>query len=209
MVSKRGFFVAALCGAFVAGPAGAAVLLDFQLVGGDLVGTLSGSLDLTGATGVSLGVPGSGDTGSGVVANVAGVGMSGTADTGVSASLDIWNTTSGPTSFGSSNGFFATGDSGDVFSVDGASGVIGVAQGYTSGTSLSGTMTVHGSSPITSFASIGINEGTYVYTLPNDTVTVQFGSVSPVPLPATGPMLLGGLTGLFGLGRYRKRRAAA
>lgn len=208
MKAIRGLFAATLCGALFAAPAGAVVLLDFQLVGGDIVGTLSGRLDLTGASGAGPGEPGLGNTSSGIEANAALVGMSGTADPSVGAWLDLWNTTSAPRFFGPGLTVFATGASGSAFFVDGRDGRIGVREGYRSGTRLSGTISFHGWSPLT-FADLGIIEGTYLFKLPSDTVVVRFGNVSPVPLPATGTLLLGGLAGLAGLGRRRKRRATA
>ena len=53
---------------------------------------------------------------------------------------------------------------------------------------------------------MGITPGTYAFNLPSDTVTIAFVA-TPVPLPASGVLLAGGL-GLGALAARRRRRTA-
>jgi hypothetical protein len=174
---------------FGASAAPAAVLFAFEEVGGNVVGTLSGSLDLTGLFFTNTQFLGSGITPISAVAAIDGGGAQVSAFSGIS----------GPSSFGS--GGLALGDSssGSAFRIDGSLGEVSVATTYASLTPLSGTLTFLGKS----FASLGITAGTYVYTAPSDTITLRF--VAAVPLPASVLLLAGALSGL-GLMRRRKVR---
>jgi hypothetical protein len=78
---------------------------------------------------------------------------------------------------------------------------VGVPNGYASGSALSGSLIFQEAS----FASLGIDPGSYVYELEGspDRVTLRFGnSVAPIPVPAALPLLLGAL----GLGFAALRR---
>ena len=69
--------------------------------------------------------------------------------------------------------------------------------GYLSGESLSAS-TVWSNA---TFSSLGITEGTYIWTLPNDTLTLHVGA--PVPIPAAA-YLFGSALGLLGWMRRKK-----
>ena len=98
-----------------------------------------------------------------------------------------------PQTWGSGGLAFATSTTGNVFLVTGDD--LALPEGYVSGSPLSGTLTFASAT----FASLGITPGSYVYSLPNDTVTVKFGTA-----PEPGTLALLGL-GLAGLVATRKR----
>lgn len=171
-----------------AGAAQSAVLFAFEETGGNVVGTLSGSLDLTGASYLRTA-----SVGSGIVSSRGEVAIEG--------NVYMYAAT-GPAPFGSAfTPTFGTGV-GSPFFVQGVPGRIGVGVStvYTSGSALSGTLTFL----TASFLSLGITPGEYVYTLPNDTVTLRFSQAQVVPLPATLPLLLGGLGLAFAAARRRR-----
>lgn len=173
-----------LCCFLIAGSAQAAVLFSFEETGGDVVGTLSGSLDLEGATPfgpspIPLDV---------IRPNAGFVSVSG----GAGARYAIL----GPAIFGTGSAVFGVGD-GDAFSVNGGFQAISVPDGYGGG-QLNSTLTFAG----TTLALLGITPGEYVYSLPNDTVTLRFNA-AVIPLPATLPLLLGALG--LGLAALRRR----
>ena len=175
------FSAALVAGSLWASVAPAAVLLQFSEVGDDVVASFSGSLNLTGLR----------------------LFTSQTATDGVSASegaysngglVDIYMTT-GPLSWGGGGFTSASANNGDFFTINGSTSVgslFAVKAGYTSSTSISGGSVFLGQS----LASLGLNTGTYEYTLPNDRITVQIGPSAVVPLPAAGLLLLGGLGAL-------------
>ncbi len=183
---------AALGVAMCAGAANAAAVFAFTETGGDVVGQLSGSLDLTGAT-------------STVPTGLSGNDFIVPSDAFIVATDDPSQDSEGyrivgPSAFGSggqTNGSY----SGDNILLAGVSQTLYLSPGYTSGEALSGTLTFSGET----LASLGVVPGAYVYSLPSDTLTVTFeagndGAV--VPLPAGLPLLAGAL-GLFGLVRRR------
>ena len=175
--------LAALC--FSVGNADAAVTWDFQETASGVVGTLSGSLDLAGA-----GYVDNFPVSEGITASLGYVGTGGT--------LRTYRMTSGPTVFGTGFGFAGV-SSGSSFMVYGGLSWVGVATDYVSGTALTGTHTFSGMT----FASLGIATGSYQWTMPNDTITVNFGT-TPIPLPASLPLLLGAL-GLAGVVARRRK----
>ena len=184
--------LAALC--FSVGNADAAVTWDFRETAAGVVGTLSGSLDLTGALSTNLAV-----VSNGVVPKRAFISTGGTVAT--------YQTTSGPTAFGTGDGRFVSRTfTGSLFFLLGDSAQVGVAPDYVSGTALTGTVFIFeqtSSSSVPTFASLGIARGSYQWTLPNDTITVNFGT-TPIPLPASLPLLLGAL-GLAGVVARRRK----
>jgi hypothetical protein len=191
----------AICLFISAESARADVLWLFGQTGGHVVGTLSGSLDLTGAS----------PSGGGALVGAA-IFPSGGTITNSFGSLDNYRGF-GPASFGSGTNTFAASVMGSVFGFDGdlSQTDIFLPSGYMSGSALSGTITFANAT----FASLGITAGDYVYSLlndagvPVDTITVRFVPPSEVPLPGALSFFATGLIGLGLLGWRRKRKQAA
>lgn len=132
---------------------------------------------------------------------------------GVSASFQIFNSASstgfnvdsysgitGPSSFGT-GGFHSTQIyTGDTFRL--AIGMVGVPSGYVSGSALNATTTFSNAT----FASLGLTVGTYVFSAPHDTITVNIETpaAAALPEPATWAMMLLGFGGI-GFAVRRKR----
>jgi hypothetical protein len=174
-------------------PASASVLWSFQEIGGNVVGTLSGSLDITDAD--LLGQPTSG--GSLIYPLVGGIFAA-----NLSSPLDQYSI-AGPSGFGGGLTTYPDSITGSAFGLDGALVSVYVPRDYSSGTALSGTMIFESKT----LADLGVVPvpGTYVWTLPHDTITVKFG-VAATPLPATLPLFASGLGAMGLLGWRRKRR---
>jgi len=111
-----------------------------------------------------------------------------------------------PTDFGAGGGIVATSGTGSIFGATKFQDAIIVPVGYVSGTSLSGTATFANET----FATLGLTQGTYVFSWGTqadaDTLTIDVGTVTATPEPATlavfgVPLLVGLLT--------RRRRARA
>jgi hypothetical protein len=181
-------------------------VIDITQVGGDVVATVSGPIDLTGLTLAGSGLI----TSPGFLWPADGEAVVGAEG----ASFDEYIGFSGPASFGA--GSFASGSSGSggPVGVD-ASGVLPtlfVPSGYMSGTVLSASSTFDGT-----IASLGLKPGTYVYTwgsspsLPSEdgslTVVIT-GTTGTIPEPATWTMMLLGFAGL-GFAGYRAARKSA
>ena len=177
-------------GALAPKSAHSAVIIDFVETGGDVTMTLTGSLNVS-----ALGTPSSSGTGfsmvwpsrvriavSGTVDMYSGVGLTGPAlgTGGVNPTLTL---------------------SGDPFFMDTSEDRLGVPAGYVSGTALSSTLTFLN----TDFASLGMAPGSYLYTFPGDTITVNVGSIASVPAPAGLPLALAGL-GAVALVRQRRKK---
>ncbi|HET7409502.1 MAG TPA: hypothetical protein VFJ13_04825 [Paracoccaceae bacterium] len=176
-----------------AADARAAVLWSFEETGGGVVGTFSGSLDLTGATEII----GDSVIGFALIGPNTGTVLSGPA---WSAGIDVFSA-SAPASIGTGNFTNASSSTGSPFAVTSSlGGRIGVPERYVSGESLDGTITFGGAT----FAGLGIAPGSYVWSLPNDTVTLRFGPAAAViPLPATLPLMLGAFGVAFAVARRR------
>ena len=173
----RSCIAAAVIAVCATGSADAAVLFAFEETGGDVVGTLSGSADLTGLSFFFDGqVPG-GYVDPELADLVSGPGA-----------LDVYAGMAGPAAFGAGGLTNASSSAGHAFGVLGATGFLGVPDGYASGATLDATTVFAGHT----FASLGIMPGTYVYNWSSDSVTVRFGP-APIPLPAGLPLLAGGL----------------
>lgn len=177
--------------ALAAADASAAVLFDFEEGGGDVVGRLSGSLDLTGAVPLGPGSPSLGDPG--LVPLIGGL-YNGNA-------VGDWYLISGPTYFGPGGPAAASSSTGSLFQLNQA--ILSLPAGYASGAPLAGTLSFAGAT----LATLGITPGDYVFTLEgaaaaDNAITLRFTPGAVIPLPATLPLLLGAL----GLGVVALRR---
>jgi hypothetical protein len=167
-------------------PAQAAVIVNVQEVGADVVVNFSGTIDPTGlGTGAY-----SGGSNKFVVPKDGMV---------VSVYVEGWFYSYAPTfaPHGPGEATYTTTQSGDSFAVS-KYGVI-VPYLYQTNTALSGSMTFLG----TTLFLLGYTPGVYVTTLPNDTITTNV-IASAVPLPAAAPLLLGALA-LTGFAARRRK----
>ena len=188
--------------AFFAGsslPAQAAYMASLEEIGANVIGTGSGSLNVTGLTSI-----GSQGVEHAYVTGLYAVIVLGTASPSPIAG---YTGISGPTSFGSNgNNVFADSGTGDLAGVVGVSGDLLVPLGYASGTSL-GTSTDTWDS--NTFASLGVTPGTYVWTWGSgadaDSFTLQIG---PAAVAEPGSLALLGAA-IVGFGLIRRRRAKA
>lgn len=177
----------------MSGTARAALIIDFDQVGGDVVATGTGSLDITGLNAGASFIHGqrvSGSTGFFGAGATAGV------------SDQSYSGFSGPTAFGPGGSVDSTSSTGDLFSIGGSSGRIYLDTTFVSGSSLTFSSTFAGQT----FSSLGLTPGTYTYTLPSDSVTIDIGTV---PLPASAPMFGAALVALGAVGYGLKRKQAA
>ena len=108
--------------------------------------------------------------------------------------------------FGTSGNYFTSSiTSGDAFSIWGFAGgqpLVGVSTGYTSGTPISADMMLPGQT----IAGMTLIPGTYTFTIPSDTITLNIAG-SSVPEPSTLAMMLNGFAAL-GFAAYRRSRKA-
>ena len=182
-----------LCGAALlatAGAAEAAVVINIVEVGANVVATASGTLDRTGlvqgtAQTIARGVRGT--------APFVGLGVR----DGVDAFLTPLSGLSGPASFGSGTTItiadVVTG-SGFVFAGD----RILVSTFFLQGQTVNATARFNNRT----LAGLDLTPGTYVFTAPNDTITVNIGA--PVPEPASWAMLIAGFACVGGVLRRRQ-----
>ena len=165
----------------------AASIITAVEVGGDVVITAAGgaSFDLTELTKASF---------ANRLSWVDPAGGSFT--TGANSGVDEYRgTISGPTQFGSDSFTARTTGVGPYAGIGRTSGgdpVLFVPEGYDSGTLLDESISTYAGQ---SFASLGITPGTYVWTLPEDTVTLNV--VATVPIPAAA-WLFGSALGFLG-----------
>ncbi len=182
---------AVVIGAVAAGRSEASLLVTVTESGGDVVFSGGGTLDLTG---LSFLASGSGQPG--IKPSTAYFKLGPASLTGE----DVYFGVTSPSDFGTGGPTPASSGSGDNFGV--SSHLLIVPTGYTSGSPLLATDTFAGAT----FASLGITPGTYIYTLPSDTITLQIGPTA-VPEPST---LLSGtlavmLTAGVGLARGKSK----
>ena len=181
-------------GALTPKSANSAVIINFVETGGDVIMDLSGSLDVS-----ALGTPGTGSVFDAIApsSSIVAVGISPAIFGDIYGGVGL----TGP-AFGTGGPGFADSASGDDFLLDGSADNILVPFGYVSGAPLSSTMTFLGQT----FLSLGMTPGTYVYTYPADTITINVGPVS-IPAPAGLPLALAGL-GTVALVRQRRKKTA-
>lgn len=207
--------VLALAGASIAIPntSQAALIFELKEVGSDVVLTMlaGGSLDMTGLLpmGGSSVVNGGAFTPSDTQFSV---GSGAYTRFGYFA-LPSYTLTRfhGPLSFGT-GGFIAAPDSvsGDLFAFDNKPlpGEIYVSSNYVSGTTITNASSATYQNK--TLSQLGATVGTYVWTLPNDTITLRVGSASTVPDAGGSVAGLGlAVAGLIHLRRRRQNTVTA
>ena len=160
--------------------ANASTVMTIEQVGSDVVATASGSIDTTDLTFLGS-VPGGGV----VLPDVSVLYM------GSAGSTDVYGgSISGPSSFGTGFGEFASSSSGDDLAIDDYDTEIGVPTGYVSGTALFGTATWDS----TTLSTLGITPGTYTWTWGSgadaDSLTLNALAPAPAATPEPAPATL-------------------
>ncbi|WP_309397665.1 PEP-CTERM sorting domain-containing protein [Cerasicoccus maritimus] len=178
---------------FIAGNLPAAIVLNMTEVGGDVVMTMSGQLNLLGLT----------SSGSGSFNAV--VDPSSLELRTVSTVSEFYSGISGPGDIGTGGATLATSGVGDAFGIYTPSSEFEVPSGYVSNTFISSTTTWSA----TTVAALGVTPGIYVWTTPGnlDSVTLNVSAASVIPEPSTY-IALAGFAGLGCMLLYRKRRAS-
>jgi hypothetical protein len=172
-------------------PAHSAIIIDLNEIGSNVVATGSGSIDLTGL------IP---DQNSFVFPAVNG--SSASVAVGFGGFSTFYSGLFGPALFGSGSGgvTFASAGSGQNFGL-GFGPLLIVPLGYGSGGPLFGGAIWLGQS----YASLGLTPGQYVFTAPQDTVTINIRAVdAAVPEPSTWAMMLLGFGAIGFAFRHRK-----
>ena len=187
-------FLVATAALLSANTANAAVMINFADVGGNVVATLTGSLDTTGLTSEGI-----------FFLNVATQANAGYIGIGAEdVFVNAFSGFTGPSGFGPGSDFVdadASVGSNFAFNATGfGTPFIFVEQDYVSGSALAGTATFLG----TSLATLGLATGSYVYNSSADTVTINVGPTGAVPEPATWAMMIAGV-GMAG-GALRRRK---
>lgn len=190
-VGLFGKIIVGLVGLFaLAASAPAAVTINIQQVGADVVATSSGSLNLSG-----LGLV----TANGSTSLDFMIPSNGYIAVGTPGASSVYNgfTTSG--SFGTGSSFTAASSySGDLTAPDQADGYLFLPHNYVTGASLSSTATWLN----TNFTTLGLTDGaSLTYTWSGDSITVNV--VSAIPEPATAALLSG--SGLLVLVAFYRR----
>ena len=176
----------------------ATVTIDVTQVGGDVVFTTSGSLDLTGATLFTT-------SGSGFGLGFISDAPNWYVGTGSGTAYDSYALTSYAASFGTSGTYYSSPSSstGDNFFIWGNNGFdprqVGVAAGYVSGASISSVMTFNAAT----IGGLFMTEGVYSYELPGDSIILTIGTGSSVPDSGFTVGLLG--FALIGLSAIRRQ----
>lgn len=163
--------------------------ISFSQVGGNVVTTGSGSLNLAGLTYL-----GSGANFASVEPSFATVLVGGGND-------GVYSGLTGPNAFGPGGFAQPTSFTGGVFGFSQSSGFLYVAQDYVSLSAITSTATYNGAT----FASLGLTQGVYTYLDGANTITVQIGDA--VPEPASWAMIIGGFAVAGGALRMRRRKA--
>ncbi len=188
---KKAPLFAAAGGLLIGGAAQASVVIDIVQQGGDVVATVSGSLD-----GLSSVVDAS-------LVDQKGINPGGFLETGVSGGLEytyagLQGSALGPELFTS-----ATSSSGILFQVNLYEGEIFISKSYVQGTGIISSATWAN----TTLAALGLSGGTYHYSIGGNDIAFDIGPTMPdVPEPATWAMMILGF-GAVGFGA-RKRKVA-
>jgi hypothetical protein len=186
-------FAAALLGfAALSTSAKAEMVIDVTQQGSNVVITGLGTLDLTDLTAFTAGT---------VNAEVSGA--TGTIVVG-SGFLNFYHPVSGPSSIGSGGVIAASSSSGGAFGIDLNDSIL-VSSSYISGSFISGSDQFDN----TTIAALGLTPGNYAYTWGSgpdaDSLTLNIGSVSPVPEASTWAMIVLGFAGV-GMAYRRKSK---
>jgi hypothetical protein len=197
LVRPLGAMAAIAVMVFAAGLANASVVINITQSSGNVDVTATGSLDLMGATfdhqqPYSTGIiPG---------------GSNWYIALGTTPGMDWYQLTSVSLPYGTSTFYYTSAlTSGDAFSIwgyDGGTPLVGLSTGYTSGSPISADMVLSGET----IAGMTLIPGTYTFTIPNDTITLEIAS-SSVPELSTWAMMLNGFA-VLGLVGYRRSRKA-
>jgi hypothetical protein len=201
LVKAFGAIAAVTLMVLAAGPANADEVINITESGGNVDVTATGSLNLTGATfdhqqNYSTGIiPG---------------GSNWYIALGTTLGMDWYRLTSVTLPFGTSStyytSFLTSGDASSIWGYAGGTPLVGVSTGYTSGSLIAADMVLSGQT----IAGLSLIPGTYTFTLPNDTITLQIGtSSSSVPEPSIWAMMLSGFAALRFVGCRRLRKAGA
>jgi hypothetical protein len=183
---------ALLVTSMLAGQADAAVTIDIQQVGADIVATASGTFDRAGAVfrGRSSGY---GENLAPYIQYIA-LGQFAPNTYYAASGLQWLNPAAAPTYWWST--------AGTTLFLNQDNGAFGIADSYVDGTQLSATATATG----TSFAAAGLIAGSYAFLVGSNRVTINVGTVPAVPEPASWAMMLAGCAMTGAAMRYRRRR---
>lgn len=187
-----------IAGAVVAGiPAHAGVAVNFREIGTDVIAAASGSLDLTGLTDDDTFFAQIGVRGDPAYFTLGAEGDG-------SSNAEGYNGITGPAQSGTGGLVAPTSSSGDIIGVNAFFfGDLFVNRDYVSGARITARTSFAGQT----FASLGLTPGTYVFSWPADTITLNIGA-GAVPEPITWAMLMAGF-GIIGVTMRRGGRQAA
>ena len=174
----------------------AATVITIRQIGSSVQAVATGSLDLTGLANTSTQNPGARVRGAGPGANVV-IGF--VADT----PADGYTSISGPSVIGSLGNPHITADigSGGPFGINMSNDRLLVPQGFTGG-----AVSANATWSNNSIEGLGLFPGTYVYTWPGDSLTIQIERPAPIPtLNEWAMIFLASLMAMFAFGRLRRK----